>query len=145
MKKFAVLLALLLSAFVIVACGDSDSDTTSGGAMTTTEEKAEEGGGNEGGASGEVQVEADPDGALAFAEDELTASAGKATVNFNNPAPVPHDVRIEDAGGEDVGGTEVITESNESAEVNLKPGEYTYYCSVPGHRDAGMEGTLTVE
>lgn len=147
MKKFAVLFALLLSAFVIVACGDSDSDTTSGGgaATTTTEEKAEEGGGNEGGASATLAVEADPDGALAYTEDSLTTKAGKNTIDFNNPAPVPHDVRVEDKGGEDIGGTEVITSSNESAPIELKAGEYTFYCSVPGHREAGMEGDLTVE
>ncbi|HEX5983727.1 MAG TPA: plastocyanin/azurin family copper-binding protein [Solirubrobacterales bacterium] len=142
MKKFAVLLAMLLAAFAIVACGDSDSDTTSdtGAAATTeTEEKAEEGGG-----SGELSFEADPDGALAYTTDEATADPGKLTVEFNNPAPVPHDVRFEDSSGKDIGGTEVITESSETTTVDLKPGKYTFFCSVPGHRQAGMEGTLTV-
>jgi plastocyanin len=147
MKKFAVLLALVLSAFAIVACGGGDDETTgeTTPATTTTEEKAEEGGGNEGGTSGTLAIEADPDGALAFTEDSLTAKAGKLTIDFSNPAPVPHDVRVEDKGGEDVGGTEVITSSDESAPIELKAGEYTFYCSVPGHREAGMEGKLAVE
>ena len=146
MKKFAVLFALLLSALAIVACGDSDSDTTSGGggAATTTEEKAEEAGGG-GGASDTLAIEADPDGALAFTEDSLTTKAGKVTIDFSNPAPVPHDVRVEDEGGEDIGGTEVITSSDEKAPIELKAGKYTFYCSVPGHREAGMEGELTAE
>ena len=142
MKKLAFLLALILSAFVIVACGDSDSDTTGETApTTTTEEKTEEAGG--GGA--ELQFEADPDGALAFTTDSATAEAGKVTVNFNNSSAVPHDVAIEEDGGKTVGKTEVLAEGEDSTTVNLKPGEYTFYCSVPGHREAGMEGTLTVE
>jgi plastocyanin len=148
MKKFAVLLALVLSAFVIVACGDSDSDTTGGTTpATTTEEKTEEaGGGNEGGvASNELQIEADPDGGLAYTTDEATAKAGKLEVDLINESPVPHDVAIEDEGGKEIGKTEVIAEGEDSTAVTLKPGEYTFYCSVPGHREAGMEGTLTVE
>lgn len=142
MKKFAVLLALVLSAFAIVACGDSDSDTTGGTTpATTTEEKTEEGGAG----SNELHFEADPDGALAYTTDEATAKAGKVMVHLTNESPVPHDVAIEDEGGKEVGKTEVIAEDEDSTTVNLKPGEYTFYCSVPGHREAGMEGTLTVE
>jgi plastocyanin len=149
MKKFAALFALLLAAFALVACGGGD-DTTSD--TTSEAPPAQENGGEkekeaEGGTAGSAtfDVEADPSGSLAFTTDEATAKAGKVTVNFTNPSPVPHDVRIEDSGGEDIGGTEVITESNESAPVELKSGEYTFYCSVPGHRQGGMEGTLTVE
>jgi uncharacterized cupredoxin-like copper-binding protein len=145
MKKLATLFALLLAAFALVACGGSDSDTTSGDtapATTTEEPKEAEGGSAE---AATLDIEADPDGNLAFTEDSAESEAGKVTVNFTNSSSVPHDVRIEDSGGKDIGGTEVITESNESAPVNLKPGDYTYYCSVPGHRQAGMEGDLTVE
>jgi plastocyanin len=145
MKKLAFLFALILSVFAIAACGDSDSDTTGDtGAATTSEERTEEAGGG-GDASGAIAIEADPDGALAFTEDSVTAKAGKATIDFNNPSPAAHDVRVEDESGEDIGGTEVITSSKESAPIELKAGEYTFYCSVPGHREAGMEGTLTAE
>ena len=144
MKKLATLFALLLASLALVACGGGDSDTTGGQtSATTTEETKEAEGGSADAAT--LDFEADPGGQLAFTEDEATSEAGKVTVNFTNPATVPHDVRIEDAKGKDVGGTEVITESNESAKVDLKPGDYTFYCSVPGHRDAGMEGDLTVE
>ena len=143
MKKFATLFALLLAAFALVACGGSDSDTTDTAPATTTEETKEAEGGTAGSAT--FDVEADPSGSLAYTEDSATSKAGKVTVNFTNSSPVPHDVRIEDSGGNDVGGTEVISESNESTTANLKPGDYTYYCSVPGHRQAGMEGDLTVE
>lgn len=160
MKKLVPLFALLLAALALAACGggDDNGDTSPvSGAVEEAEDKAgeakdevEDKAGEakdevEGGGSNELSFEADPDGALAYTEDEVTGSPGKATVNFNNPAPVPHDVRIEDAGGKDIGGTEVISEKSETASVELKAGEYTFYCSVPGHRDAGMEGTLTVE
>ncbi len=164
MKKLAVLFALLLAALALVACGGGD-DSTSGdtspaaGAVEDIEDKADEAGeaaedkaeeaqdaveGDDGG-SAAFDVEADPSGGLAYTTDEATVKAGKVPVNFSNPSPVPHDVRIEDDSGKDLGGTEVISESDESATVNLKPGEYTFYCSVPGHRQGGMEGTLTAE
>lgn len=158
MKKFVAMFVLLLAAFALVACGggdDTTSDTGAAGAVEEVEEGAEEAGEAaeegaeevEGGTAGAatLDVEADPSGALAYTTDKATAKAGKVTVNFTNSSPVPHDVRIEDSGGEDIGGSEVISEGSESAAVDLKPGEYTFYCSVPGHREAGMEGTLTVK
>ena len=76
----------------------------------------------------------------------MTAKAGNVTIDFNNPQPLGHDVNIEAEGGEELGGTEIITEGSATATVKgLKPGKYTFFCSVPGHREAGMEGTLTVE
>jgi plastocyanin len=149
MKKFAVLFAVLFAAMAFAACGGGD-DTTSD--ATSEAPPAKENGGEkekeaEGGTAGSATVdfEADPSGALAYTTDSATAKAGNVTVNFTNSSPVPHDVRIESSGGEDVGGTEVLAEGNESAKVDLKPGEYTFYCSVPGHRQGGMEGTLTVK
>jgi len=149
MKKFAALFALLLAALALVACGGG-SDTTgeeSAAAPETTQEaeSEKEAEGGTGGSAAAVDIEADPSGQLAFTSDEASAKAGKVTVNFTNTSPVPHDVRIESSGGEELGGTEVISESSESATVDLKPGEYTYFCSIPGHRQAGMEGTLTVK
>lgn len=149
MKKFAAVFALLLAALALVACGGGD-DTTGGETAvapeTTQEAESEkEAEGGTGGSAAAVDIEADPSGQLAFTSDEASAKAGKVTVNFTNTSPVPHDVRIESSGGEELGGTEVISEGNESAKVDLKPGEYTYFCSIPGHRQAGMEGTLTVK
>jgi plastocyanin len=150
MKKFATLFALLLAALALVACGGGDDSTTETAAEPqTTQPSGNEGekeaeGGSEGSAA-VFDVEADPSGGLAFTTDEASVEAGNVTVNFSNPSSAPHDVRIEDPKGKDLGGTEVIVENNESAEVTLKPGEYTFYCSVPGHRQGGMEGKLTVE
>lgn len=165
MKKLIALFALLLAAVALVACGGgSDSSSEASGAAASAaqeaEEKAEEVGEEaegkaeevekeaEGGSAGSgstVEVEADPSGNLAFTKDKITAKAGQDTVNFTNSSPVPHDVVIEDENGKELGGTEITSEGSASAEVELKPGTYTYFCSVPGHRQAGMEGTLTVK
>ena len=67
------------------------------------------------------------------------------TVDFNNPQALSHDVAIEDSSGKTVGQTELVAEGSTSTAVNLKPGTYHYFCTVPGHREAGMEGTLTVK
>jgi plastocyanin len=90
-----------------------------------------------------LKLAADP-AALAFDKDSLTAKAGKVTIDFDNPSAIPHNVVIEEDGKE-LAGFEPITESEKAATADLKAGTYTYYCSVPGHREAGMEGELTVE
>ena len=67
------------------------------------------------------------------------------TVEFKNPQALTHDVAIENSNGEEVGATELIADGSDTTTVDLKPGTYTYFCTVPGHREAGMEGTLTVK
>jgi plastocyanin len=148
MKKLAALLVLALASVALVACGGSDSTTTTssgeeagGGAAA---ESGKESGGGEGGGS-TIKFEADPNGELAYTTTEASAKAGKVTVDFNNPQSLTHDVAIEDSGGKEVGKTELIGEGETSTTVDLKPGTYTFYCTVPGHREAGMEGTLTVK
>lgn len=151
MKKLAALLALALAAVALVACGD-DEGTTTTDTGTAAEEAAggAAAGGEEDGGGGEdsgstVEFEAVPDGGLAYVQEEASAQAGQVTVEFENPQAIPHDVAIESPDGEQVGKTDVIVEDEATATVKLKPGEYTFYCTVPGHREAGMEGTLTAE
>lgn len=151
MKKLAVAFALVLASIALVACGSSSSDNSSTTSATTSESEAETGGGNSGAANGKsagsaaaLDIEAASSG-LAFSSDTATAEAGKVTLDFTNPQPLAHDVAIEDSSGKTVGQTELITEGSDSTVVNLKPGTYHYYCTVPGHREAGMEGTLTVK
>jgi plastocyanin len=149
MKKFAALFALLIAALALVACGSSSSstETTSEESAPARESEKSEGGeeGGSGGGSATVEIEASPEGNLEFTSDTATAKAGKVTVDFKNESAVPHDVAIESEGGETVGQTEIISEGSDSTTANLKPGTYHYFCTVPGHRQAGMEGTLTVK
>jgi plastocyanin len=95
------------------------------------------------GAGGTIEVAAD-ESALAYDTDSLEVEAGKVEIDFKNPSSIPHDVDVEQDGKE-IGGTEVFADGEEAATVELKPGDYTFFCSVPGHREAGMEGTLTVK
>lgn len=148
MKKFAALFALLLAALALVACGGG-SDTTSDESATAPETTKEAEGEKEaeGGTAGAATLdfEADPSGTLAYTTDEATGKAGKVTVNFTNQSAVPHDVAIEDEAGETIAETETLAEGTDSTTANLKPGTYKFFCTVPGHRQAGMEGTLTVK
>ena len=92
-----------------------------------------------------MKFEADPSGALAFTHTDVSAPAGNDTIEFDNPSSVGHDVVIEDSDGNEVARTDVITGTTTTATADLQPGSYTFFCSVDGHRDEGMEGTLTVK
>lgn len=106
-------------------------------------EGSDGGGGETGGAETTLQLAADPT-ALAFDKTDLTAKPGKVTIDFDNPAPLEHNVVIE-ADGKELAGFEPIVEAEEELTAELEAGAYTFFCSVPGHREAGMEGTLTVK
>ena len=143
MRKTSVLfVAVALAVFGLAACGDdddgSDEDTT---AETTVETTA---GGGGGGGGSTVKITAAADGSLAYDQTAVDATAGSVTIDFDNPASLSHDVTIEDDAGSELGATDIITDSTTSTTVDLTPGTYTYFCSVPGHREGGMEGTLTV-
>ena len=148
MRKLVLVLAVLaLAAVGIAACGGGDDDDGGGETAATTEEPADAEGTPETGGAGGSQVElaANPSGALAYEQSSLDAKATEVTIDFTNEASVAHNVRVEDADGNDLGGTEIFAQGEESATLDLESGEYTFFCSVPGHREAGMVGTLTVE
>jgi plastocyanin len=132
MTRRALPLVLVLAAFVLAlsACGGGGSSSPA-----TT-------GGGGGGGGSTIKISADPSGALKFEQTEVSATAGSITIDFTNMSSISHDVMIEGNGAS--GGTDQITDSTTSTTVDLEPGTYTFFCSVDGHRAAGMEGTLTV-
>jgi len=73
----------------------------------------------------------------------LTAPAGKVTIVMANPSPLQHDVAIQ-GNGVDVAGAVVSKGGTSTVSADLKPGTYTFLCTVDGHAAAGMKGTLTV-
>jgi plastocyanin len=91
-----------------------------------------------------LALAADPSGQLAYDKDRAAVLAGRVTVRFTNDAPLDHNVTIAQ-DSRTLGATKTITRASATLTLNLSAGKYVYYCSVPGHRQAGMEGTLTVE
>jgi plastocyanin len=95
------------------------------------------------GPGGTVKLAADPT-QLLYDTKKLSSKAGKVTIDFDNPAQIEHDVAV--AKGNDVlGQTNLVAQGKTSASIELAAGSYTFFCTVPGHREAGMEGTLTVK
>jgi plastocyanin len=130
-----MVVAAACAALALAGCG---SDDDSGGGSSSTPASGAEGGG--GGSS--LSLSAPADGSKKFDQATATAKAGTVTVKFDNPSSVPHAVEIEGNGVEKAG--DVVTSGDTSFSVDLKPGEYEYYCPVGDHKDAGMEGKLTV-
>ncbi len=81
---------------------------------------------------------------LAYNTKLLTTKAGSVTITMTNMSPIEHNVTIAE-GSKVLGATPTFTGGAKAVTLNLKPGKYTFYCSVPGHRQAGMEGTLVVK
>ena len=96
-------------------------------------------------AASKLKLAADPTGQLAFVQKSLSTKAGAAEIDFTNDSPVGHDVCLESESGDELGCSDVITGASTTLEAEVDPGTYAFYCSVTGHRDAGMEGTLSVK
>ena len=89
-----------------------------------------------------IKLAADPN-KIAFDKKTLSAKAGQVTIDFSNPSAIPHAVEVEGHGVEKE--TQTFTNGKKTLALNLKPGKYEFYCPVDGHKQAGMEGTLTVK
>ncbi|HEY5144919.1 MAG TPA: plastocyanin/azurin family copper-binding protein [Solirubrobacteraceae bacterium] len=143
------------AALALAACGSSGSSGTSssGGSAaaggygsaapkttTTTAAAAPAAAG-----ATTVNLTADPGGALKFDTSTLAAKAGKVTVLMKNPSGsgLPHGIAVQ-GNGVDKDGATVQPGGTSTDTLTLKPGTYTFYCPVPGHKAAGMKGTLTV-
>jgi len=90
-------------------------------------------------------LSANPQGLLKYNVKTLTAKPGKVTLNMSNPSQLPHDVAIKGNGIKPAKGKVVGNGGISRATATLKAGTYTFYCSVPGHEQGGMKGTLRVK
>jgi uncharacterized cupredoxin-like copper-binding protein len=94
-------------------------------------------------ASGKLEIDADPGGGLAYVCANAEAPAGPLTLLSKNESSIPHNIALEGGGVNEEG--EVVTGGGTSeVSADLSAGEYVFFCSVPGHREGGMEGKLTV-
>jgi len=142
MRKLLLLLALVLVPTALAACGDDEGSSAQTNDRATFEREHP---GSAQYGSPPLEFEADPGGDLAYTADEVTAKEGNVTVEFTNPQSTPHNVTVEAVG---VGRVKTDTVANGFAAVTVsldKGIDFIYYCSVPGHREAGMEGTLIVK
>jgi len=144
MRILSIIGLLVALALVGAGCGDddsSDSGSSDGGQAAETQTDDTGGGG---GAAQTLKLSADAGGALKFDKSTLNAKAGKVTIVLDNPSSLPHAVEVEGNGVEEE--TDTIGKGETAkVSVDLKPGDYEYYCPVDGHKAGGMEGTLTVQ
>jgi uncharacterized cupredoxin-like copper-binding protein len=142
--RAAGLLAAIVAALALAACGggDSESPTATAAAPTPTQDiessmpGMDHGDGMVDGDAPVFEVEAFD---LRFEPEELMVSAGEPfTIRLHNNGGLEHDFTIE--GFEDMGGAHAMAGMAAMSTFEMEmPGEYTGYCSVPGHRQAGME------
>lgn len=122
--------AIVLIAAVLAGCGGSSNKSSSTPAATAA------------GPATTLKLSADKS-ALKFDKTSLTAPAGKITIVMTNPSMLSHNIAIE-GNGLDTTGPIVGHDGKSTVSASLKAGKYTFFCSVDGHRQAGMQGTLTV-
>jgi plastocyanin len=150
MKRFPiVLLSAAAIALGIAACGGSSSSSSSSAAPASSTSSASSStaapAAKSTASGGALTIAANPTGMLMFTKSSLTAKAGTVTIAFTNSSSLGHNLTIQQGtSGPVVGSTPTFSGGVKMLTVKLKPGKYTFYCSVPGHRAGGMQGTLTV-
>jgi plastocyanin len=101
--------------------------------------------------AGKLAIDANPAGQLAYTATKAVATPGAVTLTMTNMSGVTHNIAVEagengaTAKGPKLAASSFISKGETSIKLNLKPGKYTYFCEVPGHRAAGMYGTITVK
>lgn len=132
---------LLAGVLALSGCGGSKSTTTASPATPATTAQSTS---TSSSAPAGLSLAANPEGQLSYDKKSLTAKAGTVTVDFTNMAQLGHNMTVESSSGAVVGATPTFSGESKKLTLKLTPGTYKFYCSVPGHRQAGMEGTLTV-
>jgi plastocyanin len=133
---------LLTAALVIAGCGGSSKSSSTPSTASSTSTPAASSPPSVGATQ---TLAANPEGLLKFDKSSLTAKAGSVSISFTNTSSLSHNLTVESSSHATVGATATFAGGTHILALNLKAGTYKFYCSVPGHRAAGMEGTLTVQ
>jgi plastocyanin len=134
----------LVGLLALAGCGSS-SNTTSSSTPASTAATTSTSTSTSAPASSALSLEASREGQLAYNTKSLTAKAGNVSIDFTNSSPLGHNMTIESSAGKVIGATPTFQGGSKTLTLDLKAGTYKFFCSVPGHRMAGMEGTLTVK
>jgi uncharacterized cupredoxin-like copper-binding protein len=134
----SAVLVLAAVSMAVVTSGGSTGKATAAPISQVGREAAS------GSGTSSLKEEADPEGQLRFTTKDLSAKSGTVTIGFANSSPLAHNMTIAQ-GAKVLGATPTFQGGTKTLALDLKPGTYTFYCSVPGHRQAGMEGKLTVQ
>jgi plastocyanin len=161
LRKVVALLAVVAFAVAFAACGSDSGDSSTaanaqatsdeGGGATSAKANAQANFDKEHPGSAEfgsppLEFEADPGGDLAYTADEVTAKEGNVTIEFTNPQPTPHNVKVEALPSHGSVTTRTIKDGFDAITITLNAKEkFIFYCTVPGHRKAGMEGIVKVK
>jgi plastocyanin len=143
--------ALAIGALALAGCGSSSSSTSSSASTpattptTSSSTTASTPAAAAEAPSNKLSLAANPEGQLKYDKTSLTATAGKVSIDFTNMSPLGHNMTIESSAGKIVGATPTFQGGSKTLSLSLQAGTYKFFCSVPGHRMAGMEGTLTVK
>ena len=135
MKKLAPLLTVALTALALTSADGSFAATRHTASSTAVHT---------------VNIAASQSGQLAFTPNKVTTTKGKVTIDFTNNAPLVHNLVLIDSptykpSAKVLGETPQFQGGSKKFTVTLSAGKYYFYCSVVGHRQAGMHGTLTVK
>jgi plastocyanin len=155
MRRLSTLI-LTIGALALAACGSSSGGGSSTGTGSSSSSSGSAASSSSSAAStpapsspipkGALEIAANSAGQLMFDKSTLTAPSSRVTIAFTNLSPLDHNLTVEDPATKKIlGHTETFQGTTKLLNLDLKPGTYKYFCSVPGHRMAGMEGTLTVK
>ena len=143
------ILAVLAGLLAVSGCGSSSKTASSSPASSTPAAPATSTTPSQpaaaGGAGHTLSISANPEGQLKYSTSTLTAKSGQVAITFTNAASLGHNLTVASPSGAQLGATETFQGGSRTLSLNLTPGVYKFYCTVPGHRAAGMEGTLTVQ
>jgi len=96
--------------------------------------------------NGQLEIDADPTGQLAYVTKQATGKPGAVTIKMKNMSGTAHNIALQSGtSGPVLGASPIVSTGVGQLHATLKPGTYTYFCQVDGHRAAGMLGTLVVK